>query len=157
MATEYNGNSLNKALLTGPDLLNSLVGIILWFHNYRVAFSADIEAICHQVWVNSDDADALRFLWLENFNSWETWYMSDVGAHLWGKRFTFLCKLCSQKNSIKSWQQIWCSSCWMCQKIFLRGWSSKIYWNWRTSSINYKTVHRINANWWIQLEKISQY
>ena len=28
-AAEYNGNSLNKALLTGPDLLNSLVGVLL--------------------------------------------------------------------------------------------------------------------------------
>ena len=26
-AAEYNGKSLNKALLTGPDLLNSLVGV----------------------------------------------------------------------------------------------------------------------------------
>ena len=64
-AAEYNGNSLNKALLTGPDLLNSLVGVLLRFRNYRVAFSADIEAMYHQVQVNPDDADALRFLWLD--------------------------------------------------------------------------------------------
>ena len=62
---EFNGNSLNKALLTGPDLLNSLVGVLLWFRNYRVAFSAGIEAMYHQVQVNPDDADALRFLWLD--------------------------------------------------------------------------------------------
>ena len=64
-AAEYNGTSLNKALLTGPDLLNSLVGMLLRFFNYRVAFSADIEAMYHQVRVNPDDADALRFLWLD--------------------------------------------------------------------------------------------
>ena len=62
---EYNGNSLNKALLTGPDLLNSLVGVLLRFRNYRVAFSADIEAMFHQVQVNPDDTDALRFLCLD--------------------------------------------------------------------------------------------
>ena len=67
-AAEYNGNSLNKALLTGPDLLNSFMEVILWFRNYRVAFSADIEAMYHQVRVNSDDADALRFLWLDDVN-----------------------------------------------------------------------------------------
>lgn len=35
---EYNGNSVNKTWLTGPDLLNSLVGVILQFFNYIVAF-----------------------------------------------------------------------------------------------------------------------
>ena len=62
---EYHGNSLNKALLTGPDLLNSLVGVLLRFRNYRVVFSADIEAMYHQVRVNPDNAHALRFLWLD--------------------------------------------------------------------------------------------
>ena len=51
-ALECNGNSLNKALVTGSDLLKSLVGTILPFHNYRVAFSADIEAVYHQVHMN---------------------------------------------------------------------------------------------------------
>ena len=49
MAAEYNGNSLNKAFLTCPDLLNSLVGVILLFHNYIIDFSADVEAMYHQV------------------------------------------------------------------------------------------------------------
>ena len=63
-AAEYNGNSLNKALLSGPDLLNSLVGVVLQFRNHRVVFSADIEAMYHQVPVNSDDADPLSSFWL---------------------------------------------------------------------------------------------
>ena len=29
----------------------------------------EVEAMCYQVQVNSDDADGLRFLWLENVNS----------------------------------------------------------------------------------------
>ena len=47
-AAEYNGSSLNKALQTGTDLLNSLAVVMLPFCNYRVAFSADIEAMYHQ-------------------------------------------------------------------------------------------------------------
>ena len=39
VAAEYNGNSLNKGFLTGPDLLNYLVGVALQFFNYRVIFS----------------------------------------------------------------------------------------------------------------------
>ena len=60
-AAQENGSNLNKAFPTGPDLLNSLVGVILWFCNCRIAFSADTEAMYYQVQVNSDDADALRF------------------------------------------------------------------------------------------------
>lgn len=65
-AAEINGNSLNKTLLTSPDLLNSLVGVLQWFCNYRFAFSADIEAMHHKVRLNLLDANALRFLWLED-------------------------------------------------------------------------------------------
>ena len=63
VAADSNGNSLNKALLIGPDLLNSLMGVLMRFRYYRVAFSADIEVMYHQVRVNPDDA--LRFLWLD--------------------------------------------------------------------------------------------
>lgn len=62
------------------------------------------------------------------------------------KRFTFLCKLCSQENSIRTWRQLWCSGCWIYQQIFLDRWFST-YWNWRTSGINHKAVVKINANW----------
>ena len=83
-AAEYNGISLNKALMTGPDLLNSLVGVILRFRNYRVAFSADIEAMYHQVRVKSDDADALRFLWSEDVNSEEKPDTYQMLVHIFG-------------------------------------------------------------------------
>ena len=33
----------------------------MWFHNYSVAFSADIEAMYNEVEVNSGDAHLLRF------------------------------------------------------------------------------------------------
>ena len=43
-AAEVNGVSLNSTLRTGPDLMNSLVGVVLWFIIGRYAMSADIEA-----------------------------------------------------------------------------------------------------------------
>ena len=69
---------------------------------------------------------ALRFHWLDDKIWWETWYISDVCEHLWRKRLTFSCKLCSQKNSIRCSQKIWWSSCYMCLHVFLLGWSSEI-------------------------------
>jgi len=49
--------------MTGPDLLNSLFGVLQRFRLYRVALSADIEGMFHQVRVPTADSDALRFLW----------------------------------------------------------------------------------------------
>ena len=45
------------------------MGVNLRFCNCRVAFSAAIKAMLYQLWENSDNADALRFLWFKNVNS----------------------------------------------------------------------------------------
>ena len=52
--------------MQGPDLTNSLVGVLLRFRRGNVAFMADIEAMFMQVKVNTDHRDVLRFLWFEN-------------------------------------------------------------------------------------------
>ena len=41
-AAEHDGMTLNKAFLTGPDLLNNLAGILLRFRKNKVAVTADI-------------------------------------------------------------------------------------------------------------------
>ena len=48
-AAQYQGTSLNDCLLSGPDLLNSLVGILMSFCQELIALSADIEAMFNQV------------------------------------------------------------------------------------------------------------
>ena len=62
-AAKYNGTSLNEQLLQGPDLTNSLVGVLTRVRQEPVALVADIEAMFHQVRMNPLDCDALRFLW----------------------------------------------------------------------------------------------
>lgn len=68
-ATTYGNISLNDHLLTGPDLLNSLVGVLMRFREERVALCADIEVMFSQVAVPPQDQVALRFLWREDCNS----------------------------------------------------------------------------------------
>ena len=46
-AAKKNGVSLNDNLLVGPDLLNSLAGVLMRFREERVAIAADIEAMFH--------------------------------------------------------------------------------------------------------------
>ena len=62
-AASYKGTSLNDQLVTGPDLLNSLVVVIMRFRLHAVAMISDIEAMFFQVRVIEKDQPSLRFLW----------------------------------------------------------------------------------------------
>ena len=62
-AAKFQGVSLNDRLLTGPDLLKSLPGVLLRFREEPVAITADIEKMYHQVRVNERDQPSLSFLW----------------------------------------------------------------------------------------------
>ena len=62
-AARFNGVSLNDQLYQGPDLANSLIGVLIRFRQEEIAFTAGLKDIFHQVKVLSKDADALRFLW----------------------------------------------------------------------------------------------
>lgn len=61
----FGGTSLNKKLLQGPDLTNTLLGVLLRFRQGPVAFITDIEGMFHQVQVAKED-NFLRFLWWPN-------------------------------------------------------------------------------------------
>ncbi|XP_068749086.1 uncharacterized protein [Montipora capricornis] len=65
-SARYGGTSLNDRLLQGPDMTNSLVGVLTRFRQEPVAFMADIEAMFYQVLVPADQLDFLRFLWWPN-------------------------------------------------------------------------------------------
>ena len=62
-AAKFDDISLNDCLLTGPDLLNNLVGILMRFRLGKTAVMGDVEKMFHQVGVIEDDRDSLRFLW----------------------------------------------------------------------------------------------
>ncbi|KAL9975992.1 hypothetical protein ACROYT_G013221 [Oculina patagonica] len=64
-AANHDGVSLNSQLNRGPDLTNSLFGVLLRFRQERIALVADIQSMFLQVKVPAEDADALRFLWWE--------------------------------------------------------------------------------------------
>ena len=62
-SAKHNGLSLNDHLLQGPDLMNSLVGVLVRFREAPIAFMGDVERMFHQFRVNPEDRDYLRFLW----------------------------------------------------------------------------------------------
>ena len=65
-ASKFHGYSLNNALLGGPDLLQTLLHVLLRFRQYIFAQSADIEGKFLQVGVLEEDQRSLRFLWRGN-------------------------------------------------------------------------------------------
>ena len=57
------GVSLNSLLLVGPDLLQSLLGVLFRFREGQFAMTADIREMFPQIKIRESDRDAQRFLW----------------------------------------------------------------------------------------------
>ena len=84
-AATQDGVSLNNQLHQGPDLTNSLLGVLLRFRQYPIALVADIEGMFNQVKVPPEDSDALRFLWWET-NDLESPSEFQMTSHIFGAK-----------------------------------------------------------------------
>ncbi|XP_076246401.1 uncharacterized protein LOC143186603 [Calliopsis andreniformis] len=62
-AAKTTGVSLNGQLESGPDLLQSLPGILLRFRLHECAFKADIKDMFLRIKIREEDRGAQRFLW----------------------------------------------------------------------------------------------
>ena len=76
--------SLNDVLLQGPDLTNSLAGVLTRFREEKVAFMGDIASMFYQVHVPSNQHDYLRFLWWPNGDLNEPLQEYRMGVHIFG-------------------------------------------------------------------------
>ncbi|XP_071160994.1 uncharacterized protein [Mytilus edulis] len=59
----YGDVSLNNLLISGPDLTNNLVGILMRFRKNAIAITGDIEQMLYQFRVSNHHRDYLRFFW----------------------------------------------------------------------------------------------
>ena len=60
-SAQHKGVSLNQILLTGPDLNNSLLGVLIRFRKDSIAITVDIQQIFHCFVVKPEDRNYLRF------------------------------------------------------------------------------------------------
>ena len=88
-AAKFHGASLNKSLLTGPDLLQSLIYVLLRFRQHPFAVSADIEGMFLQVGVLPCDQPSLRFLWREDPT--ENIVVHQYTRHIFGAKYSPTC------------------------------------------------------------------
>ena len=61
-SSKYNGWSLNSELMSGPDLTNLLLGVLIRFRQDKVAFMRDKESMFYQVRIAEEHCSFLRFL-----------------------------------------------------------------------------------------------
>ena len=54
---------MNTNLLSGPDLINNLIGIVLHFREKAKAVMVDTEAMFMEIAIIPEDQSCLRFLW----------------------------------------------------------------------------------------------
>ena len=80
----YKGTSLNDQIHQGPDLTNTLIGVLLRFRQERVAFMADIRSMYNMTLVDKDDRDVLRFLWWEGGDMTTVPKVYRMKTHLFG-------------------------------------------------------------------------
>ncbi|XP_046708913.1 uncharacterized protein LOC124388391 [Silurus meridionalis] len=83
-SAKFRGISLNDTLLTGPDLINSLLGVLCRFRKEAVAIICDIEKMFHQFYVSPELQNYLRFLWWEDGDLEAEPQEYQMAVHLFG-------------------------------------------------------------------------
>jgi hypothetical protein len=100
-ACSYHDQSLNEQLLTGPDFMNSLFGVLLRFRRYRFVFAADIEAMFHQVKTPLSDRRYLQFLWWKNGDMEKQPVTYRMTVHPFGAKSSPFCASFALRQTLK--------------------------------------------------------
>ena len=87
--SKFKNVSLNDELLSGPDLLRNLVGIVFRFREQKIAMTADIVSIILQVAVPKEECKNLRFLWRDKTS--DTVGIYEYTRHVFGAKSSPTC------------------------------------------------------------------
>ena len=100
-AAKYQRVALNHKPISGPDLLQSLMGIIFRFRELQRALSADIQATFPQFAVPSDDSRCLQILCREDAEQRIEFY--EYTRHVCWAKSSPICTntRCSKKDNAK--------------------------------------------------------
>ncbi|XP_071085478.1 uncharacterized protein [Haliotis cracherodii] len=90
-SAKFGGISLNESVHQGPDLTNTLMGVLLRFREKRIAIAGDIESMYHRVKVADQHRNALRFLWWKNGELGGDIEVFRMTSHLFGGIWSSSC------------------------------------------------------------------
>lgn len=90
-AAKFRGTSLNDQLVTSPDLLNNLVGVLTRFRSEKIALLADVESMFHKVRVKGEDQSSLRFLWRSHSDPDQPVDTYQMQVHIFGAKSSPCC------------------------------------------------------------------
>ncbi|XP_043238930.1 uncharacterized protein LOC122390257 [Amphibalanus amphitrite] len=104
-AARCGGTSLNDNLITGPNNLNSLTGVLMRFRQGRVPIASDVKQMFHQIAVRAEDRQAQQFLWrdMDMTKEPETYQMNVVifGAKSSPSTATYVLRRCAEDGRDK--------------------------------------------------------
>ena len=82
-AAKVKGHSLNKYLLSGPDNMNHILGVLTRCRRGKYVVTADIKNFFYMIRLNPKDAPALRYLWWTDETMTEIMVLEGT-VHLFG-------------------------------------------------------------------------
>ncbi|XP_052762425.1 uncharacterized protein LOC128205058 [Mya arenaria] len=85
-SAKYEGVSLNDLLLSGPDLTNSLLGVLLRFRKEAIAVTADIQQMFYCFNVHESHRNFLRFLWYKDNDTTKNLTEYRMKVHVFGNK-----------------------------------------------------------------------
>ncbi|XP_061170566.1 uncharacterized protein LOC133179906 [Saccostrea echinata] len=83
-SANYKGISLNAVLMSGPVLMNSLVGVLHHFRKEPVAVMADIQQMFYGFFVTENHRDFLRFFWHQDHDPQKDLVEYRMCVHVFG-------------------------------------------------------------------------
>ena len=93
-AAKFHNISLNDCLVSGPDLMNHLVGVIMRFRIGPIAICSDVEEMFLRVLTTKEDSDSLRFLWKDDLFSDDSPDSYQMMVHIFGARDSATIAMC---------------------------------------------------------------
>ena len=85
-SAKHEGLSLNDVLLSGPDLTNSLLGVLMRFRREPVAVMADVQQMFYCFKVKENHRNFLRFFWFKDNNPNNPMVEYRMTVHVFGNR-----------------------------------------------------------------------
>ena len=98
-AVRFQGASLNERILQGPDLTNTLIGVLSRFRQESTAVMPDVEQMFYQQLVPVKDCNFLRCLWWPGGDFESAPQEFQMRVHVFGCLLPKLCQLTVEKSS----------------------------------------------------------